>query len=175
MLFLGFGSSSSLSLAMFEALRGLRDAVAPESGNVGATDSDQPDFEEFWQSYRSNDTETVAAVLRITGGVPPQKREDYARIYQKWEREKDANLVAQLASTVLQKSDDIAERVSALPGMDRTKQMQLERIAELLDENQQADTELQELYATAQDKRRQVRQTIHARTCDALGIQEFKI
>ena len=48
---------------MFEALRGLRDAVAPESGNLGGNNaaaangngesSSEPDFDEFWHSYRS--------------------------------------------------------------------------------------------------------------------------
>ena len=41
---------------MFEALRGLRDAVAPESGNLGnpgnnaSNENSEPDFEEFWQT-----------------------------------------------------------------------------------------------------------------------------
>ena len=54
---------------MFEALRGLRDAVAPESGNLGASqnqnnnndtttnsgnnNSADADFDEFWQNYRN--------------------------------------------------------------------------------------------------------------------------
>ena len=71
-----------LSLAMFEALRGLRDAVAPESGNLGdnnnnvgndengdsnnitsaagrnvanAQQQQHPDLEELWQLYRQGD------------------------------------------------------------------------------------------------------------------------
>jgi len=49
----------SLSLAMFEALRGLRDAVAPESGNLGGeganTNENELDFDEFWNSWRKGD------------------------------------------------------------------------------------------------------------------------
>lgn len=165
----------SLSLAMFEALRGLRDAVAPESGNAAAqTDNSEPDFEEFWQSYRSNDAETVAAVKRINNGVPPQKREDYVRVFQKLEREKDAELVARLATTVLRKSEDVDERVAALSGMNRTRSEQMEKINELLQLNQEAERELHQLYATAKERRDQVRKTIQEKTCEALGIEEYR-
>ena len=44
---------------MFEALRGLRDAVAPESGNLGGeganTNENELDFDEFWSSWRKGD------------------------------------------------------------------------------------------------------------------------
>uniref|UniRef100_A0A7S1CZD6 Mediator of RNA polymerase II transcription subunit 21 n=1 Tax=Cyclophora tenuis TaxID=216820 RepID=A0A7S1CZD6_CYCTE len=160
---------------MFEALRGLRDAVAPESGNAAAqTDNSEPDFEEFWQSYRSNDVETIAAVKRINNGVPPMKREDYVRIYQMLEREKDAELVARLATTVLRKSEDVDERVAALSGMNRTRTQQMERIKELLHRNQETERQLQELHATAKRRRDQIRKTIQEKTCEALGIEEYR-
>mmetsp|Transcript_823 Transcript_823/g.1992 ORF Transcript_823/g.1992 Transcript_823/m.1992 type:complete len:163 (-) Transcript_823:186-674(-) len=159
---------------MFEALRGLRDAVAPESGNASAqTDNSEPDFEEFWQSYRNGDADTILAVKRANNNAPPLKREDYIRIFQKLEREKDAELVARLAATVLQKSADVDERVASLSGMDRTRSEQMERIEELLRLNQETEKELHEFYSIAQQRREKVRQTVHAQTCEALGIEEY--
>ena len=111
---------------MFEALRGLRDAVAPESGNLGGNanannnsgeSSGGDDFEEFWGLYRSGDPATVALVNKTSGGVPPTRREDMIRIHGRIEMEKDVELVTKLAGTVLEKSDEINERVSSLPGM----------------------------------------------------------
>lgn len=57
---------------MLEALRGLRDAVAPESGNVGAahTENSDRDFEDFHQLYNKGDKDTVAMVLKANGGCP---------------------------------------------------------------------------------------------------------
>jgi hypothetical protein len=162
---------------MFEALRGLRDAVAPESGNLTTEQQSEeatsgPDFEEFWQSYRNNDPDTVEAVKRL--GADPQKREDYARIFRSFEREKDAELVAQLATTVLQKSADIDERVSNVSGMGRTTAQQLERIQELITQNESAEQELREVHELATQRRDQVRKALQEQTCEALGIEEYK-
>ena len=171
----------SLSLAMFEALRGLRDAVAPESGNLGGnsgntagtdtTENADADFDEFWQSYRNGDPETVAMVRKITPATP-QKREDFIRIHAKIEMEKDAELVKKLAGTVLEKSLQIDERVSTLPGMHRTRQVQMEFIEELLKKNAEAADKLQKVYEEASQRRDQVRQFVKNNTCAALGIQE---
>lgn len=174
------GGIDGLSLAMFEALRGLRDAVAPESGNLGgnnaatdgSNDSSEPDFEDFWSSYRSGDKETVALVNKVSGGVPPKKREDYIRIHGRIEMEKDAELVTKLASIVLDKSDEVNERVSSLPGMQRTRSEQMEYIEKLLGQNKQAAEKLEERHTSAKDKRDQVRQFIRENTCKALGIVE---
>lgn len=169
-------NTHSLSLAMFEALRGLRDAVAPESGNAAANTegNNEPDFEEFWQSYRNNDPETVSAVLGANGGSPPQKREDYRRIFGKIEREKDAGLVARLATTVLTKSADVDERVINLQGMDRTRTQQMKLIQELLAQNAAVEEELQSAYDTAKTRRDQVRKLLQEQTCEALGIEEYR-
>ena len=171
----------SLSLAMFEALRGLRDAVAPESGNLGGnagnavgtdtTENADADFDEFWQSYRNGDPETVAMVRKVTPATP-QKREDFIRIHAKIEMEKDAELVKKLAGTVLEKSLQIDERVSTLPGMHRTRKEQMEYIEELLKKNAEAAEKLQKVYEEASRRRDQVRQFVKSSTCAALGIQE---
>jgi hypothetical protein len=164
---------------MFEALRGLRDAVAPESGNLGGNagnsagndnnESSEQDFEDFWQSYRNSDPETLAAVRKVTA-TPPQKREDFIRIHAKMEMEKDAELVKKLASTVLKKSADIDERVSNLPGMQRTRKEQMTYIEELLKKNQEAGEKLQEVYEQASHRRNLVRKLVKDNTCAALGI-----
>lgn len=174
LVFFLFAASFSLSLAMFEALRGLRDAVAPESGNsTAATNNNSaPDFEEFWQNYRNGDEETVAAVLRH--GVAPQKREDYIRVYQSVERERDAELVATLATRVLEKSADVQHLVSNVTGMDRTRTQQMARIQELLEMNRVMEMELKEAHALALRKRSEVRASLQKQTCQALGIEECR-
>lgn len=167
---------------MFEALRGLRDAVAPESGNLGGNagnnssnntnnESSEQDFEEFWSSYRSGDPETIAMVKKVTLN-PPTKREDLVRIHAKVEMEKDAELVKKLASTVLEKSMDIDRQVSALPGMHRTRAEQMQYIEELLKKNRQASEKLEDVYNHALDRRAIVRKFVRDNTCAALGISE---
>jgi len=123
---------------MFEALRGLRDAVAPESGNVGGSSSEtnaEPDFEDFYQAFRNGDKDTVAAVNKASEGVAPTTREDFIRIHAKIEMGKDVELVSRLASTVLKKSADVNERVSSLSGMNRTRTEQMKLIEKLIQEN----------------------------------------
>jgi hypothetical protein len=164
-------SIDRLSLAMFEALRGLRDAVAPESGNVGAGETNgEPDFEEFYQAYRSGDEETVNAVRKACGGTTPTSREDFIRIHAKIEMGKDFELVSRLASTVLTKSAQVNARVSSLPGMNRTRTEQLKRIEELIEANQSTKRELDEQFALAEERREQIRKVLRDRTGEALGI-----
>lgn len=169
----------SLSLSMFEALRGLRDAVAPDSGNAAVSSSDQDDFEEFWQLFKSGDPETLALVQKATAGnadAPNKnatKQRDEARwIYAKIEMNKDTELVAKLASDVLHKSAEVDRRVAGLSGMNRTKLQQMDRIQHLLDFNQDASKELEESYQLAATTRDQVRRVLREKTCQALGIDE---
>lgn len=166
---------------MFEALRGLRDAVAPESGNLGgntsssaaANDSpEQPDMEELWHAYRAGDKDAVKLVNKVSGGIAPQKREDFVRLHAKMEMEKDTELVTKLASTVLEKSAQIDEQVAALPGMHRTRTEQMSYIEELLALNRKVAEELEESYAVAQQKRDSCRKFIRGSTCQALGIEQ---
>lgn len=167
---------SRLSLAMFEALRGLRDAVAPESGNLGGggtgENSGEPDFDDFYNNYRNGDPTAVSLVQKANGGKVPQRREDFIRLHAKIEMEKDTELVTKLAGTVLEKSDQINERVSSLPGMHRTRDQQMKYIEELLEKNQKAASELEEHYAAAKERRDKVRTFIRDNTCKALGIEE---
>ena len=181
-----------LSLSLFEALRGLRDAVAPESGNLGGmqgnnnnnnnntgtnnvngspTESSENDFEEFCSNYQSGDPATLARVRKLTP-TAPQKREDFMRIHKKLEMEKDAELVKSLAKTVLEKSADIDKRVSSLPGMHRTRTEQMELIEKLIEQNRITAMRLEETYIRAEAKRKTVRAFVRDHTCEALGIIE---
>ena len=176
---------------MFEALRGLRDAVAPESGNLGgnannnnnnnnnsnagdnqSSGENAGDFDDFFDKYRSGDPTTAALVKKASGGTLPQKKEDFVRLYARLEIEKDSELVTKLAGTILEKSDEIQDKVSNLPGMNRSRKQQMEHIAKLLDQNQKAAAELEEHYTIAKERRDQVRSFIRDNTCEALGIQE---
>ena len=114
---------------------------------------------------------TVDLVAKISP-TPPQKREDFNRVYAKIESLKDATLVKRLAGTVLEKSADIDERVSALPGMDRTRTQQMEYIEELLKINQEVAEKLEETFARAKQRRDHVRSFVKDNTCTALAILE---
>jgi len=175
-----------LSLSLFEALRGLRDAVAPESGNLGGiqqgstnndninsspTENSENDFEEFCQSYQNGDPDTLAMVKKVTV-TSPQQREDFLRIHKKIEMEKDAELVKKVASTVLEKSADIDCRVSSLPGMNRTRTEQMELIEQLIGKNRKTAMRLEDAYNRAEKQRKKVRAFVRDHTCESLGIIE---
>ncbi|GKY98589.1 hypothetical protein MPSEU_000815600 [Mayamaea pseudoterrestris] len=170
-----------LSLAMFEALRSLRDAVAPDSGNLGANSSTNtnaqeqqqpPDIDDLWQAYKSGDKQVVEQIHAANGGVILQKREDFIRVHAKMEMDKDTELVQRLASSVLNKSAEIDEKVDALPGMHRTKAEQMGRIEELLELNKQAVEELETTYTAAKERRDACREFIRINACKALGVEE---
>jgi len=183
-----------LSLAMFEALRGLRDAVAPESGNLGNADAangvdsaaannssnnnqQQPDSEELWQAYRQNDPSVTALfeslMTKYNMKSMPHTREDVARIHAKMEQSQDTELVFSLARTVLEKSRWIDTHVdNDIPGMHRTMTEQMQRIQELLTENETVLKDLQDCAKVALDKRNACRSFVRTNTCRALGIQE---
>jgi hypothetical protein len=126
-----------LSLAMFEALRGLRDAVAPESGNLqqagAATNINNNsitsnDVDEIWILYCQNDP-TIVQLMEphitqyclsntnesnnskksTTNNV--LKRDEFVKLYHQMQKEKDTLLVEKLANDVLQKSFQIDKAV----------------------------------------------------------------
>ena len=168
---------------MFEALRGLRDAVAPESGNLGNTaapgsgnnnnNSNEPDWEDLWHAYRKGDPGVLAMIAKTAGNNKQiTRREDFVRLHAKMEMEKDTELVLLLAKSVLDKSQEIDEQVAALPGMDRTRSQQMNRIKELIEFNQQASVELEEAFSAAKKRRDASRKFVQENTCRALGIEE---
>jgi hypothetical protein len=129
-----------LSLAMFEALRGLRDAVAPESGNLAGENNPDaaaaannnngnngnaanesntaPDMDEMWQAYLSGDLAMVQLMQTIVASTStatakatlPKRRDDFIRLYTQMEMDKDTELVMKLAGTIQEKSYQIDKR-----------------------------------------------------------------
>mmetsp|Transcript_23390 Transcript_23390/g.35003 ORF Transcript_23390/g.35003 Transcript_23390/m.35003 type:complete len:175 (+) Transcript_23390:326-850(+) len=169
--------ADSLSLSLFEALRGLRDAVAPESavatmgGANPATVDQDPDYDEFLLAYHNGDVEATALVIKA-GGAPPRTREDYLKLLVRAERDKDAELVRRLADEALSKSAMVDNLVAKLPGMGRTKAQQMTRIQELIQQNQLVADDLQQAHDKAIKQRDQVRHILKRVTCTALGIDE---
>ena len=173
-----------LSLAMFESLRSLRDAVAPESGNLGNNNggadggnnnnnNNEPDIDDLWHSYKQGDPKTRELMHQGDPNHPIiQKREDFVRAHAKMEMQKDKDLVFRLAQTILSKSQDIDDQVDGLPGMEWTRQEQIVRIQELLRENEAAKQELQETYNSTLARRDDCRRDIKENTSKALGIHE---
>ena len=186
--------SDGLSLSMFEALRGLRDAVAPESGNLAAqagngdnanNNTSEPDLEDLWHAYRQGDPNVVAmfhkaaaSTSNTTGGdqnstsTTNLQRGDFVRLHAKMEMEKDTQQVLALAKTVLDKSEEIDDQVDVLPGMNRTRTEQMQVIERLIAENASAAQELQDAYDAAKRRRDSSRTFIREQTCKALGIEE---
>ena len=178
---------------MFEALRGLRDAVAPESGNLGTSVQQQqqqqqgnngektdhpetPDTDELWHLYKAGDPEVIRLVQSSNKNGNPIKlanREDFVRWHAKMEMEKDTELVMQLASSVMDKSAEIDRMVDEeIPGMNRTRAQQMEYLEVLIKQNQEAAEVLQQAYDTALDRRNTCRKFIKDKTSEALGIEE---
>lgn len=172
-----------LSLGMFESLRSLRDAVAPESGNLGDnpnqnnnnSNNNEPDIEELWHSYKQGDPKVRDLMHKGDPEHPViQRREEFIRMHAKMEMQKDTDLVFRLASTVLSKSQDIDDQVEGLPGMEWTRKHQMQRIQELLQQNETAKKELQVTYNQALQRRNDCRRTIKENTSRALCIHEEK-
>jgi hypothetical protein len=180
---------------MFEALRGLRDAVAPESGNLaaaaggggaaGSGNSNEPDLEDLWHAYRKGDPNVVAMFQKVSNSsgssgttttaaanISVLRREDFVRLHAKMEMEKDTGLVLRLAKTVIDKSEEIDDQVDALPGMNRTRVEQMQMIERLIAENAKAAADLQIAYDQAKERRDASRKFIREETCKALGIEE---
>jgi len=166
---------------MFEALRGLRDAVAPESGNLGNNSNNQnsgqpngqqqqqqPNLEELWALYQARD----ASVLELTQGTSFSTKDSFLQWYTSQERKKDADLVERLAADVLKQSAAVDAVVENLPGMDRTRDEQMRYIDQLIRDNDQASAALEAAHGRAVERRNQCRQFVRDHTSRALGIEE---
>ena len=185
----------SFSLSLFEALRSLRDAVAPDTSNSSFSDSNNDsapeqintvhdtnsnpnthhlsdtdgDYNDFKTLIKMKDPHT----LKILGTRSmPKNREQYAQMLLDMEREQDMELVSTLANQVLEKSDKVDALVRTLPGMDRTKEEQMKIMDNLIRENWDAVNELELEYKKAQEMREEVRDLLQQMTCQTLGIEE---
>jgi len=112
--------------------------------------------------------------------TPPQKKdikfpltqEQYTKLLIETEHERDVQTTQNLAKDILTKSAKVDELVSKLPGMDRTREMQMKRINELIKENHNVTKELEEAYTIANKRREEVRAALEESTSLALGIEE---
>eukprot|EP00549_Striatella_unipunctata_P026460 CAMPEP_0118710126 /NCGR_PEP_ID=MMETSP0800-20121206/23150_1 /TAXON_ID=210618 ORGANISM="Striatella unipunctata, Strain CCMP2910" /NCGR_SAMPLE_ID=MMETSP0800 /ASSEMBLY_ACC=CAM_ASM_000638 /LENGTH=154 /DNA_ID=CAMNT_0006614157 /DNA_START=46 /DNA_END=510 /DNA_ORIENTATION=+ len=135
-----------LSLSMFEALRELRDAVAPqkkEGGDDAATNDQSTPF-----------------------GLDNSKQNIMV------EMEHDTELVTKLSNQVMQKHVAVDEQVSQLPGMHRTKTQQLEKIEEIMLQIKQQKVELDDLKTKAEERREQIHHALDQVMVEALGMQQ---
>jgi hypothetical protein len=175
----------ALSLSMFESLRSLRDAVAPESGNLGVsprnadTTNEQQqshlDSDELWHAYRKGDVKVREMMHKgDTNPTIVTDRKEFLRLHARMEMQKDTELVFSLANDVLTKSTMIDTHVDTHLSdmMKYTRTQQMERIATLVEENNLVQQELQSMYEKARERRSQCRQAILSKTSQVLDIEE---
>ena len=123
---------------------------------------------------------TAKSKQKAKEDTPPKKKdikfpltqEQYTKLLIETEHERDVQTTQNLAKDILAKSAKVDELVSKLPGMDRTKEMQMKRINELIKENHSVTKELEEAYAVANKRREEVRAALEETTSLALGIEE---
>ena len=100
----------------------------------------------------------------------PRTESEYMKLLHQYELERDTATTQQLAQNILAKSAEVDNLVAKLPGMDRTRRMQMDRIEELIDRNQARAKELEEAYRVATQRREDVRDALEKHTCSALGL-----
>ena len=181
-----------LALSLFEALRGIRDATAPEAlvgeastnnannatnntngskGGTSTSSQDEADFDDFLIAYHNQDPHALE-VAQKAGGKPPQSKEEYLKVLARMDFESDVGTAQRLAGEILAKSREVEELVDDLPGMGRSKEEQMDRIAALIEENRTVDRQLEEKHREASERRDEVRTMLREVTCSALGIEE---
>ncbi|KAL3771290.1 hypothetical protein ACHAWO_005947 [Cyclotella atomus] len=100
----------------------------------------------------------------------PRTEGEYIKLLHQYELEQDTLTTQQLAQNVLEKSANVNNLVANLPGMERTRQMQMDRINELIEKNQTAAKQLEQAYELATQKREDVRTALDEHTSAALGL-----
>lgn len=100
----------------------------------------------------------------------PRSEQEYIKLLHQYELERDTLITQQLAQNILTKSAEVDNLVANLPGMTRTRQMQLDRIAELIEKNKVVARELDESFELATRLREEVRVALEKHTCLALGL-----
>jgi len=181
----------SLSLSLFEALRGLRDSVAPESTNnngnvdegnenpnIGGSGSTIPrkspidfdmDYDDFLLAYNRDDPVAIEFIA-MADNKPPKTRDEYTKLRAKFAIKRASELMSRLSDNILNKSAAVHDLVASLPN--RTKAEQMQRISELIEENKKAEEGLQEAYVQAEMRRNKLRTVLDEVTCKSLGILE---
>ena len=104
---------SSLSLSLFEALRGLRDSVAPESqsGNNNNDNNNIPrkspidlnldmDYDDFLLAYNRDDP-VALEFIQMANNKAPKTREDYTKLRAKFAIKRASELMSKLSDNIL--------------------------------------------------------------------------
>lgn len=102
----------------------------------------------------------------------PLTQEKYTKLLLDTEHQRDVQTTQNLAQDILTKSAEVNDLVSKLPGMDRTRDMQMELINKLIQENHKVGKELEDAYVVANKRREEVRAALSESTCLALGVDE---
>ena len=128
------------------------------------------------QTSSSSLVSNTNAAMDTTSSSPPlfpMSRDDYIQLLHEAEHHRDYEITTQLAANVLSKSNAVNDLVANLPGMERTRSMQLARITELIDDNRKVMSELEEAYVVATKIRDEgVRRTLGECTALALCLDE---
>ena len=113
-----------------------------------------------------------ATPSKTTPSIPkiPRTEGEYIKLLHQYELEQDTQITQQLAQNILEKSANVNNLVAHLPGMDRTRQMQIDRINELIDKNEDVAKQLEEAYELAKKRREEVRTALDKHTSVALGL-----
>jgi len=127
----------------------------------------QDNNEDGATTKEEDSTTTAPKKVRI-----PLTQEEYTKFLIDSEHQRDIQTTQHLAQQILHKSAEVDNLVARLPGMDRTRDMQMKRIEELLERNQQVAKELEEAHAVAKKKLEEVRKVLGETTCLALGVEE---
>ena len=189
----------SLSLSLFEALRGLRDSVAPETNLTNGEKNDENDnfnggtgpqqhqnldqqqqqqkspidlemdYDDFLLAYHRDDP-VALEFIKMANNKPPKTRDEYTKLRAKFRGIRASELMSKLAGNVLSRSAAVHDLVESLPN--RTKAEQMDRISELIEKNKIAEEGLKEAYAKAQIRQNKLRSVLDQVTCKALGISE---
>ncbi len=107
------------------------------------------------------------AVVKI-----PRTRDEYVALLRGAERLRDENTTRRLADDVLSRSRAVDELVAKLPGMGRTRDVQMDRIAILIRDNHRVMAELGAAHDLARMRREEVRRALEENTCLALGVED---
>jgi hypothetical protein len=121
------------------------------------------------QEEEDDDNEDESAVSKIR---IPLTQEEYTQFLIDSEHQRDIQTTQRLAQKILNKSAEVDNLVATLPGMDRTRDMQMTRIEELLERNHQVGKALDEAHILAKKRLEEVRKVLGETTCLALGLEE---
>jgi hypothetical protein len=102
----------------------------------------------------------------------PRTPAEHVALLRDAERIRDERTTRSLADDVLSRSRAVDDLVAGLPGMARTRMMQMDVIAGLIRDNRDAGREMEEAHAIARIRREEVRNALAENTCSALGVEE---